>query len=151
MATLNLKLLDPSARLPQKMTEGSAGYDLFAAESTVVPASRHLRNGLVEIGRTLVSTGVALELPQGTVGRIAARSGMSVNFNVEVGAGWIDSDYRGPIMIELKNFSAKNFVVEHGDRIAQLVLLQVTEAKINVVLELSESTRDVGGFGSTGP
>ena len=90
MATLNVKLLHPGAQVPKKMTEGSAGYDLFAAESTVIPAARHFRNGLVEIGRALVSTGIALELPQGTVGRIAARSGLSVKFNVEVGAGWIE-------------------------------------------------------------
>ena len=151
MITLNVKLLQPGAQAPKKMTVGSAGYDLFASKSTTIPAARHLGNGLVEIGRSLVSTGIALELPPGTVGRVAARSGLSVKFNIEVGAGWIDGDYRGEIMVELKNLSAEVFVVDQGDRIAQLLLLPITDAEVNVVPKLSESSRDIGGFGSTGP
>src|SRR5439155_2237994 len=96
--------LSPNARVPVKATAGAAGYDLFASEATVVPAST-VRDGRVEIGHALVATGIAISLPPGHVGRIGSRSGLSTRHNIEVGAGWIDPDYRGELMIELKNFS----------------------------------------------
>jgi dUTP pyrophosphatase len=115
----------------------------------VIPAS-HANGGAVDIGRALVGTGIALSLPPGHVGRIGSRSGLSVTRNIEVGAGWIDSDYRGEIKVELKNFSSQEFVVEPGARIAQLMILPIATPELEPADDLPPSTRGTGGFGSTG-
>jgi len=150
MVVLRIKLADPGARVPTKMTSGSAGLDLYAAESVVVPPTRCEPDGRAEVGRALVSAGIMIELPSGTVGRIAARSGLSVRSNIETGAGWIDSDYRGLVMVELKNLSSKPYLVQQGDRVAQLVVLPVVEVEAEVVADLEETARGPAGFGSTG-
>ena len=141
--------LSPKAKLPVKASEGAAGYDLFASEAAVVPASA-MRDGRVEIGHALVGTGIAVSLPAGHVGRIGARSGLSVKHNIEVGAGWIDLDYRGEVKIEMKNFSGQDFLVEEGMRIAQLFILPVASPKLEEAGSLPSSARGAGGFGSTG-
>lgn len=97
-----------------------------------------------------MSTGLVMELPSGTVGRVASRSGLSVKANIEAGAGWIDSDYRGIVKVELKNFSSKPYQINRGDRIAQLVVLPVVEVEVRVVADVKETSRGGGGFGSTG-
>jgi dUTP pyrophosphatase len=135
--------------LPRRASEGAAGFDLFAAERTVIPAARMLE-GRVNIGRALVPTGLALSIPEGHVGRVGSRSGLSVKHNIETGAGWIDSDYRGELKVELKNFSGLEFVVEEGDRIAQLIILPIVTPELEEVDALSPTTRGAGGFGSTG-
>ncbi|MBM4443702.1 MAG: dUTP diphosphatase [Chloroflexi bacterium] len=150
MRQVGVKLVHPGARLPQRMTPGSAGFDLCAAESVTVPPTRCGPDGSAEVGRALVSTGIVIELPPETVGRIASRSGLSVKANLEVGAGWIDSDYRGTLMVELKNFGSKPYPVREGDRIAQLVVLPVVDAEVRVVAETAETGRGGAGFGSTG-
>lgn len=132
------------------MSEGAAGYDLFASEALTLPPAKATPTGEVEVGRGLVSTGIALELPPGTVGRIAARSGLSVKFNIETGAGWIDSDYRGEVKVELKNLSAKPFAINVGDRVAQLVVLQLAPGGIELANDVGDTSRGAGGFGSTG-
>lgn len=150
MIEIKVHLLYPGARLPERMSEGSGGYDLFASEDSVVPAATVSANGRVDLGRALISLGIAIELPIETVGRIGSRSGLSVNSNIEAGAGWIDSDYRGEVMVELKNFSSEDFKVRQGDRIAQLILLPVTLANLKVDEELGNTGRGQSGFGSTG-
>jgi dUTP pyrophosphatase len=147
---LKVKRLIESARLPARMTGGSAGFDLHASVDTVIPPALVVNGEFVEVGRALVPTGLALEIPAGLVGRIGARSGLSVKHNLEVGAGWIDSDYRGEVCVELKNFSSKPFHIAPGDRIAQLILLKVAEAGLVEVDELMDTDRGAGGFGSTG-
>jgi dUTP pyrophosphatase len=104
----------------------------------------------VEIGHALVATGIAISLPPGHVGRIGSRSGLSTRHNIEVGAGWIDPDYRGELKIELKNFSNRDFVVEEGMRIAQLFVLPFASPEVEVTGQLPRSGRGAGGFGSTG-
>lgn len=141
--------LSPKAKLPVKASAGAAGYDLFASEAAVVPASA-VRGGRVEIGHALVGTGIAVSLPPGHVGRIGSRSGLSVRHNIEVGAGWIDPDYRGEVKIEMKNFSGQDFVVEEGMRIAQLFILPFASLELEEADGLPPSARGVGGFGSTG-
>lgn len=150
MDELKVKRLIESARLPVRMTVGSAGFDLYAAVATIVPPARVVEDQTVEIGRALVSTGLAFEIPLGMVGRIGSRSGISVKSNLEVGAGWIDSDYRGELQVEMKNLSAKPFTIAVGDRIAQLIILQLGNIKLIEVAELNLSPRGEGGFGSTG-
>lgn len=141
--------VSPQAKLPVKASEGAAGFDLFASARTVVPAAS-ARDGRVDIGRALVSTGIALSLPPGHVGRIGSRSGLSTRHNVEVGAGWIDPDYRGEIKVELKNYSGQDFVVEEGARIAQLIILPIASPELELTESLPPSSRGSGGFGSTG-
>ncbi len=141
--------LSPKAKLPVKASAGAAGYDLFASEAAVVPASA-VRDGRVEIGHALVRTGIAISLPLGHVGRIGSRSGLSVKHNIEVGAGWIDPDYRGEVKIEMKNFSGQDFIVEEGMRIAQLFILPFASLELEEADGLPPSARGAGGFGSTG-
>jgi dUTP pyrophosphatase len=141
--------LSPKAKLPVKASKGAAGYDLFASEAAVVPASA-VRDGRVEIGHALVGTGIAISLPPGHVGRIGSRSGLSTRQNIEVGAGWIDPDYRGEVKIEMKNFSGQDFIVEEGMRIAQLFILPFASLELEEADGLPPSARGVGGFGSTG-
>jgi dUTP pyrophosphatase len=141
--------LSPKAKLPVKASAGAAGYDLFASEAAVVPASA-VHDGRVEIGHALVGTGIAVSLPPGHVGRIGSRSGLSVRHNIEVGAGWIDPDYRGEVKIEMKNFSGQDFIVEEGMRIAQLFILPFASLELEEADGLPPSTRGAGGFGSTG-
>jgi dUTP pyrophosphatase len=141
--------LSPKAKLPVKASAGAAGYDLFASEAAVVPASA-VHDGRVEIGHALVGTGIAVSLPPGHVGRIGSRSGLSVWHNIEVGAGWIDPDYRGEVKIEMKNFSGQDFIVEEGMRIAQLFILPFASLELEEADGLPPSTRGAGGFGSTG-
>ena len=150
MQTLRVKFIHAAARLPLKMTDGSAGYDLYSVEDMEIPPSRCTPDGRVEIGRALVPTGLVLELTAGTVGRVGSRSGMSVKSNIEAGAGWIDSDYRGELKIELKNLGAEPYIVKRGDRIAQLIILPLAPVTIEAAAEVNDTGRDSSGFGSTG-
>lgn len=147
---LQVRRLVETARLPTRMTSGSAGYDIYSACDVTIPASRLCEGGTVEVGRALVSTGLAVAIPPGVVGRVGSRSGLSVKQNIEAGAGWIDSDYRGELMVELKNLSSKPFQIFTGDRIAQLLLLKLADVELLEVDILDETVRGVGGFGSTG-
>ena len=150
MLTLGVKLIHPAAQPPRRTTAGSAGFDLHAAENVEIPPSRCEPDGRAEVGRALVPTGLIVELPPGTVGRVASRSGLSVKSNIEVGAGWIDSDYRGELMVELKNLSSQPYKVGQGDRIAQLVIIPVVDVEVSILPHLEETSRGPSGFGSTG-
>jgi dUTP pyrophosphatase len=147
---IKIKLLRPEARVPKPMSKGSGGYDLYASQNSMVPASNTSADGGVDVGRALIPVGIAIEIPIETIGRIASRSGLSVHSNLEVGAGWIDSDYRGEVMVELKNFSSCDFEIKQGDRIAQLILLPIISAQIVVDEDLEGTSRGTGGLGSTG-
>ncbi len=147
---IRVKLVHPDATLPCKMSDGSAGYDLYASEPATVSAARSTPDGGVDIGRALVPIGIVLGLPAGTVGRIASRSGLSTRSNIETGAGWIDSDYRGELFVELKNLSAQPFQVSTGDRVAQLVILTLAPTTLTPADDLDDTPRGPGGFGSTG-
>jgi len=146
---MKVLILYSDGRLPERATRGSAGLDLFSSKPVVVPGSRIVGQS-VEIGRALVPTGIAVEIPRGCVGKIASRSGLSVGHNIEVGAGWIDPDYRGELKVELKNLGWRDFKVRRGDRIAQLLVITLKPIKIRNVRVVSSSGRGSGGFGSTG-
>ena len=94
-----------------RSTVGAAGYDLAAAESAVVPAH----------SQCLVKTGLAIAIPPDCYGRVAPRSGLALKKFIDVGAGVIDSDYRGELGVVLFNFGKENVIVHMGDRIAQLI------------------------------
>ena len=107
---VKVKRRNVNAGLPSKGTEGAAGYNLSAAQSAVVPAH----------GKCLVQTGLSISLPPGCYGKIAPRSGLAIKKFIDVGAGVIDADYRGELGVILFNFAEENFIVNMGDRIAQL-------------------------------
>jgi dUTP pyrophosphatase len=147
MATLRIRRL-PHAHdlhLPAYETAGAAGLDLRAA---LPEGPLRLEPG----ERLLVPTGLVLELPVGTEGQVRPRSGLALRHGVTLlnTPGTIDADYRGELKVILINHGQRAFTVEHGDRIAQLVVAAVLQAEIVEVAELSETTRGAGGFGSTG-
>jgi dUTP pyrophosphatase len=133
-----------SIPLPYYATAGAAALDLHACidEPAVLPAG----------GEALIPTGIAAAIPEGCVGILAVRSSMGIRHGVAMsnGIGIIDSDYRGPLRVGLHNFRDTEYVVEPGDRIAQLLILPVLRPEVEVVSELSETARGAGGFGSTG-
>jgi dUTP pyrophosphatase len=128
--------------VPTYAQPGDAGADLRARVAAIVPAG----------GRTLVPTGVSIALPDGYVGLVHPRSGLAHKHGITVlnTPGTVDAGYRGEIAVNLYNSSDLDFVVEVGDRIAQLVIQQVERAKFIAVERLPESDRGEGGHGSTG-
>ena len=98
----------------------------------------------------LIGTGIRIQIPPGYVGFLKSRSGLSVRNKIEVGAGVIDSNYRGEIMVHLYNYSDIPFVVQRGDRIAQLITLSYYSPEYHLIDELEETERGERGFGSSG-
>ena len=137
---LYIKNLKNSAAIPKRATEGAAGYDLASAEETVVPAK----------GKTVVKTGISIATLEGCYGRIAPRSGLAVKRYIDVGAGVIDSDYRGEVGVVLFNHSDEDFEVKQGDRIAQLILEKIATPQVKETADLPSTMRGSQGFGSTG-
>ena len=137
---LRVKCLRDSAVLPVRGTAGAAGYDISAASGCVIPAR----------GKGTVDTGLAVSLPPGTYARIAPRSGLAYRHFIDVGAGVVDSDFRGEIKVILFNHSAEDFRVQAGDRIAQLILEHIDTPPVRKVTVLDGTDRGDDGFGSTG-
>ena len=129
-----------SGAIPKYVHDGDAGADLTASEKTVIPAR----------DRSLVGTDIRLEIPEGHVGLIWPRSGLAIKKGIDCGAGVIDSCYRGEIKVLLFNHSDTEFQIEPGDRIAQILIQKVERVQFIPVNELSETTRNEEGFGSTG-
>ena len=140
LGVLEVKKLSADAIVPSRGSPFSAGHDLSSAENTVIKAG----------GKGIVKTDLSIACPDGTYGRIAPRSGLAVKKFIDVGAGVVDSDYRGPVGVVLFNFGDEDFVVNRGDRVAQLILEKVSMVEAVVVDELTETERGAGGFGSTG-
>ena len=116
-----------------------------------MPTSLHPKKMLIPPrDRLLVTTGIHLEIPEGYVGLIWPRSGLAVKKGIDCGAGVIDSHYRGEVKVLLFNHSDKEFQIEQGDRIAQLLIQKVERVQFLPVDRLSETTRSQMGFGSTG-
>lgn len=139
---LKVKVINKSEnKLPAYQTSGSAGMDVFSNEDYILKPER----------RTIISTGLFVEIPQGYEIQIRPRSGMAAKYGITVlnSPGTIDSDYRGEIGVILYNSGQSNFEIRKGDRIAQLVLAPVFQAEWEEVKELSDTDRGEGGFGST--
>ncbi|WP_303850530.1 dUTP diphosphatase [Seleniivibrio woodruffii] len=143
MQTCKVKIkADDPALMPEYKTAHAAGVDLMAAHG-----------GEIEpFERTLVKTGIYIELPDGFEAQIRPRSGLALKNGITIvnTPGTIDSDYRGEIGIILINLSQETFVYKKGDRIAQMVVAPVTRAVFEPAGELSETERGSGGFGHTG-
>ena len=130
--------------LPHYATSQSAGIDLRAnLEEPIL---------LKPLQRTLVKTGLFMELPIGYEAQVRPRSGLAFKKGITVlnSPGTIDADYRGEISVILVNLSDEEFVIENGERVAQMVIAKHEQADWEVVVELVETKRGAGGFGSTG-
>jgi dUTP pyrophosphatase len=137
---------DPSFELPFYATEGAAGADVRAS----LPEKKTL---VVRPGeRVLVPTGLCFEIPLGFEVQVRPRSGLSLKSSLLIvnSPGTIDCDYRGEVNVIIGNFGKEDYLIEHGLRIAQLVLAPVTQARFTLSQALSETQRGSGGFGSTG-
>ena len=137
---LLIKKLMPEAIIPSRGSNGAAGYDLSSVVDIVVPG----------LGRVAVATGLAIRVPEGTYGRIAPRSGLAYKHGIDVLAGVIDEDYRGEVKVILYNTSERDYIIKKGDRIAQLILEKIVTPDVALVIDLEDTGRGVGGFGSTG-
>ena len=145
MSKLKIKLLADDVIPPEYATGGSAGMDLCAHLDEICE---------IEPGETLrVPTGIAIALPDANhVALVCARSGLSVKHGINLAnsVGVIDSDYRGEIIVALFNQSDRTYAIEPGERIAQLLIMPVTQPEIEICDSLDETERGSGGFGSTG-
>ena len=129
---------------PEYKTTGSSGMD--------IRANIHSQIILGPGERAAISTGIFLEIPQNLEAQVRPRSGLALKSGITVlnTPGTIDSDYRGEILIILINHSKKEFIIEDGDRIAQLVITKVEKIGWEEATQLKKTERDTGGFGSTG-
>lgn len=142
---MEVKVVNKSSNsLPEYKTVGAAGLDLCAFLTEPIKIN--------PLERALIPTGIYMEIPNGYEAQIRGRSGLALNHGITLanGVGTIDSDYRGEIKIILINLGNKPFVVNNGDRIAQMVFTKYERADFIEVDEISETTRGKNGFGHTG-
>ena len=138
---INVKKVEPNAIIPTRANQSDAGWDLYSLTN----------RSLAPQQRAMYRTGIALQIPEGYVGLVWPRSGLSVKSGVDVLAGVIDSGYRGEVQVCLLNTSHEDWVeIKEGDRIAQILFQEVPEFQLQQVDVLQNSYRGVGGFGSSG-
>ncbi|NMA86559.1 MAG: dUTP diphosphatase [Tissierellia bacterium] len=129
---------------PKYRTSGAAGMDLYANIQESV--------AIEPLETTLIPTGLYISIPEGYEGQIRARSGLALKHGITLanGIGTIDSDYRGELGVILVNLSKETYIINKGDRIAQLVFIKYEKAQFEEVISLDETDRGEGGFGHTG-
>jgi dUTP pyrophosphatase len=145
MYPVSVKVINRSANpLPEYQTEQAAGLDLRANLGNAVT--------LEPMQRQLIPTGLFIQLPEGYEAQIRPRSGLAFKHGITVlnSPGTIDADYRGEIMVLLINLSGQPFVIEHGERIAQMIVAPYQRIAWEPAGELTETARGAGGYGSTG-
>ena len=139
------KKLHKDSLVPKKGSSLAAGYDLFCYTDKDIT--------IESMGKARIPTGISVQLPHNTYGRVAPRSGLTWNKFLDVGAGVVDEDYRGEVLVILFNFSKENAIIKNGDKIAQLIVEKIMP-KEPVVFEpdqeLTETKKKKKGFGSTG-
>jgi dUTP pyrophosphatase len=136
---IKIKKLHPNAVIPTYGTEGAAAFDLYACTDSE------------NSGCTVVSTGLAFEIPEGHAMFIKPRSGMAFKEGIQAFSGTIDSDYRGEIKVLLTADNVyTDIIIKAGQRVAQAVIMPVPNIAFEEVDELSDTSRGTGGFGSTG-
>ena len=137
---LKIKKLHPDAKVPKYAHKGDAGFDLCSTEDVMIKRGE----------RISIPTGIAMEIPEGHVGLIWDKNGLSVIHGIKTIAGVIDSTYRGEILVAVTNHGEKNYIFEKGHRVAQMLIQKVETAEFVEVGELSITTRGEGRLGSTG-
>lgn len=140
---------DAAVALPDYATPGSAGADIRA---NLPPGQRSSGLTLAPMQRAVVPTGLRVAIPEGYEMQIRPRSGLAMKHGISLPntPGTIDSDYRGPLGVLLINFGPEPYVIAHGERIAQMIIAPVVQARFQTVAALDETARGAGGFGSTG-
>ena len=140
---------DSDFPIPKYQTIGSSGLDIRA----YLPRSDRV-NGITLLPgeRKLISSGFKIEIPNGFEGQIRSRSGLALQYGIGLanGIGTIDNDYRGPLGVILINLGSSPFIIKHGQRVAQLVILRVSRIELKVVKAIAKSQRNESGYGSTG-
>ncbi|UWX11187.1 CRPV-078 [Crowpox virus] len=143
MSTVTVYKITGNATVPSKQSQWAAGYDLYSAyDYTVQPMDKEL-----------IFTDLIISVPRGYYGRIAPRSGLAYNYFIDVGAGVIDSDYRGNVGILIFNFGKKEFNICKGDRVAQIIFEKIAQPEIREAISVDAidiTERGSCGFGSTG-
>jgi len=144
MTKILIKKLSKTAIIPKYETQGASGVDISANINEDLTLATN--------ESTLVPTGIAVSIPQGFEIQIRPRSGLAAKKGISVlnTPGTIDADYRGEIKVILINHGNEPFIIRNGDRIAQMVVCPIVQAKFEQVDELSDTERGSGGFGSTG-
>ncbi len=137
---LKIKKLSPDAVIPKYAHAGDAAFDLYSIEDVVIKPNERLQIG----------TGLAMEIPDGYVGLIWDKSGLSHKSGLKTLGGVIDSGYRGEVKVGMINLGKEDYVFEKGHKVAQMLIQKIEHAEIEETLELSDTSRGVGGFGSTG-
>lgn len=137
---LKVKKVHPAAVVPAYAHEGDAGMDLFASEAASIAPGE----------RVQVKTGIAVEFPAGYFGAIWDKSGLSHKHGLKTLGGVIDGGYRGEIMVGMVNLSNEPYTIAAGHKVAQMIIQKLERPTIEEVIELSDTVRGDGGFGSTG-
>ena len=144
MVKVLIKKLDPSVKLPEYKTSGASGMDLIAFIREPLQVKPMMS--------CIVPTGLAVAFPENYEIQVRPRSGLAAKNNISIlnTPGTIDSDYRGEIKVIIHNHGNRNFTVNNGDRIAQMILCPVVKMKLEEAIDLPKTIRGQGGFGSTG-
>ena len=144
MVKVLIKKLDPAVKLPEYKTTGASGMDLIA----FIREPLELKPQMSYI----VPTGLAVAFPENYEIQVRPRSGLAAKNNISIlnTPGTIDSDYRGEIKVIIHNHGNRNFIINNGDRIAQMILCPVVKMKLEEAIDLPETIRGQSGFGSTG-
>ncbi len=132
-------MLDNGAKMPTKAHRADAGFDLYSRETVIVPAKES----------ATFDTGVHMQIPEGFVGFLKSKSGLNVKHGI-TSEGVIDSGYTGSIVVKLYNRSGKDYKVQIGDKISQIVLLPILITDLELVKDFENSERGNNGFGSSG-
>ena len=135
-----VKKLSEKANISTKGSNLAAEYDLYSAEEKIIPLKTWM----------LVDAQISIQIPENCYTCIAPRSGLTIKSSINIGAGVIDADYRGPIKICIINNGQSDFIIKIGDRIAQLILERIISPMVQEVSTLEDSSRGTSGFGSTG-
>ena len=143
MISIKFKKLTQTAQTPQKMTEHSSGFDLYADGDEIIIQPKDV---------ALISTGISLEIPPSYEAQVRPRSGLAIKHKIGIlnSPGTIDADYRGEVKVILFNFGKESFVVTRDMRIAQMVIARVEHVELIESNSLEETERSDGGFGHTG-
>jgi len=137
---IQIKKINPEAKTPKYSLAGDAGMDLYSIEDLVIKPG----------ARASVKTGIAIKIPEGYVGLFWDKSGISHKFGIKTLGGVIDSNYTGEYIVGLVNLGQEDYVIEKGQKIAQVLFQKVETPEIEEVAKLEETNRGKKGFGSTG-
>jgi len=137
---INIKRINPDAKIPTYAHPGDAGMDMYSSEEKTINPQEQV----------FIKTGIVMEIPEGYVGLVWDKSGLSTKHGLKTIAGVIDAGYRGEISIAMANVGSDPYTFKKGEKIAQMLIQKVEQAQFNEISELSETSRGTGGFGSTG-